>query len=146
MVVDLHLQGAGKHQVEFLAAVGRGMDRLVLLLLGILVPDPVGLGHLVPELRRQVRNGDAFLLRGGLALAAAGHRIGGQPGVIAFQQLCQLHVEGLGGLVDEGEGHVRLPRFILKILRQGNLRLFRHVLRGPSHDLPHFTDSGSDSA
>ncbi len=76
MVADLHLQAAGKHQVEFLTFMGRRMDRLVLLLFGILIANPVGLGHLVPEFRSQICDGDALLLRGGLTLAAAGHRVG----------------------------------------------------------------------
>ncbi len=144
MVADLDLQAAGKHQVEFLSLVGGRMDRLILLLFGIFIANPVRLRHLIPEFRRQVRNGDAFFLRGGFALAAAGHRVGGQESIVAFQQFRQLHVESLGGLVDESKGHVGLAGFVIEVFRNGYLRLFRHFLRGPAHDLPHFTDTGSN--
>ena len=144
VVADLHLQAALQHDVEFLALMGGQVDRLRLLGFGVFIPDPVGLRDFILELGRQVGDGDAFLPGGGFALAAAGDRIGGQEGVMAFQQLGQLHVEGLGGFIDKGERHIRPAGFILFVLFEGHVRFFGHFLCGPAHDFPHFPDTGGN--
>ncbi len=144
MIADLHLQRTGKYQIKLLPPVAHQMDRFVLLLFGVFIADPVRLRHLVFELGRQVRDGDALLLRGSLALAAAGHRVGRQKSVMTFQQFRQFHVEGLGGFVDEGEGHVRLSCFIQLVFVRSDFRLLCHFLRSPAHNLPHLTQAGSN--
>ena len=146
VATDLHLHASLQHQVKFLARVGRQVDRLVLRLFGVFIAHPVGLGLLVPEFWRQVGNGDAFLPRGGFTLAPPGHRIGGQEGVVPFQQLRQFHVEGLRRLVDEGERQVRLPGFVQPVFLGRHLGFLRHVLRRPAENLPHLPQSGSDCA
>nr|AEW47932.1 hypothetical IclR family transcriptional regulator [uncultured microorganism] len=144
MVADLHLHAALQNQVKFLPQVADQMDGLLLRFFGVLIADPVRFRLLVPELGRQVGNGDALLSGGGFAFAPAGYRIGGQERVMPFQQFGQLHVESLGRLVDEGKRHIRVPGFVQRVFPGGNLGFLRHFLLGPSHDFPHFPQTGSN--
>ena len=144
MLADLDLHAAGEHDVKLLPQVRGQVNGLVLCFLGILIANPVGLGLLVSELRCQVRDRDPFLPGGGFPLAATGDRIGGQESVMAFQQFRQLHVEGLGGLIDESERHIRTAGFIPFVFLDGYFSLLRHILGCPAKDLPHLTQAGSD--
>ena len=47
------------------------------------------------------------------------------------------------GFVDEGEGHVGPAGFIQLVFLGRHIRLYRHFLRTPAHNFPHFAKTGS---
>ena len=143
-VAHAHHQRAADDQVELLAGVGGGVDGLILLLGGIFVLHPVGLGQLVAEHGRKILDGDAVLLGGGQALAPARDGVVGQVGAVTLQQLGHLNAEGLGALVNNGEGKIHASAFILHVGLLVQTGILCHFSDRQAQNLAHVADAQRD--
>ena len=110
VVADAHAHRALEHEIKFLAAVGGGVDGLMLQLLGILIGDPVGRGQLLAEQRCHVADGDAVFGGGDEAAAPACDAVARKLGRLALEQIGQLEAEGQRTLVQEGERQIDRAR------------------------------------
>ncbi len=140
VLADLHLERAAEHEVELLAVVRGQVDGTVLLRFRIVVPHPVRLGDLVAEHRSEAVDFNAFLLGGGLALAFPRHRVGREARAVAFQQIGNADAERERALMDKRKRKIRSARFIRRVLGNGNVGFFRHLLAGKAGDFPHFAN------
>ena len=99
MRADLHLQASLQNEVKLLTGVLRAVDRRGLERLGILVADPVRLGELAAEHRREIGDLDAVLVRGLHRLSLARDRVGGQIGAVSFENIRDLNAVGESAFV-----------------------------------------------
>ena len=86
MLADLNLQAALHNDIEFLSAVLGQMNRLLLLLGGILVANPVGLRQSLLKVRGKVLNQDAFLLGSTLSFALSRNCVRCQLSRMSFKE------------------------------------------------------------
>ncbi len=142
MVTDLNFHAALEHEVELLAGVRRRVDRFLLLLRRVLVANPVGLGELVLEHRREVLDQDALLFRRHLALAVSRHRVGRKLGRVTFGDRRKLYVKCLRAFVDKGERKVFLSFLIQAVLILAHFRESRCLGNAHTGDLAQFADTG----
>ena len=129
---------------KFLAAVGGGVDGLMLQLLGILIGDPIRRRQLLPEHCRHILNGDAVLAGRHRTHAPARHRVARKLGALAFEQIRQLHAERQRALVHERKREIDRALLIAVILLDADLGLLCHLRFAVADDLAHLADSLCD--
>ena len=129
---------------KFLAAVGGGVDGLMLQLLGILIGDPVGRGQLLAEQRCHVADGDAVFGGGDEAAAPACDAVARKLGRLALKQIGQLEAEGQRTLVQEGERQIDRAGLVASVFRFRHAGLFSHLLFGEAGDAAHLADTERD--
>ena len=140
MIAHLDLQRTLDDQVKFLPGVGRGVDGLMLLGLGVFIGNPVGRAQLLAEHRRQILDHDAVLLRRDGALAAPGDGIAGELRAVALKQVSQLNAEGQSALMNKGKGQVARALFILQVYIHRHVRPLGHLGAGVADNLSHLPD------
>ena len=144
VVADAHAHRALEHKIKFLAAVGGGVDGLMLQLLGILIGDPVGRGQLLAEQRCHVADGDAVFGGGDEAAAPACDAVARKLGRLALKQIGQLEAEGQRTLVQEGERQIDRAGLVASVFRFRHASLFSHLLFGEAGDAAHLADTERD--
>ena len=144
MLADTHTERSLHDEVKFLSGMRRGVDRLALQLLGILIGDPIRRRQLLPEHCRHILNGDAVLAGRHRTHAPARHRVARELGALAFEQIRQLHAERQRALVHERKREIDRALLIAVILLDADLGLLGHLRFAVADDLAHLADSLCD--
>ena len=103
MLAHLDLQLAGEDDVELLALVGGAVDGPQLGLVAVLGHHIQGLGHPLFEPCGHIIVCHAVGVLDMLALPGPGEGVVAQAGAGALDDIGDIHAEGLGAAVDEGE-------------------------------------------
>ena len=125
----LNLEVPADDQVEFLALVGGQRDILALGGFVVFRQGVQRVGDAVFEGGSHVVIGHAVGLLNALAFPRPGQVKGAQGGAAALDQIGDVHAEGQGAAIEEGEVQVVLARLAGQVFGGGNAGLFRHLGR-----------------
>ena len=141
VVADSDLQGAFQHKVKFLSAVGRGVDGLILKLVGVFIFNPIRLGKLVAEKRRKVADFDTGFLGGADTLTLSCNGVGRKRCAVTFENIGDTDSESKGAFMDKGKRKIDRARLIRSVFVNGQIGFFRHFFGMKPGNFAHFTDS-----